>query len=207
MRSALLQPRLPRLLLLGTVELGLLPLRLAARILGGLLLLLAAVGVPAWLIQLVISLLGGGSGGGPAPAWAMVPLLAVAFPAGVLALHAASVPGPLTSAKREHATINDDETAQDSDEPDPDTESEPESDRSTAREYGQPLAWAYQALELDQDASLADVKAAYRRLAHVYHPDHNPGFTKRAAERFDAVNQAYDALLHRRATKQPAYGL
>ena len=49
------------------------------------------------------------------------------------------------------------------------------------------------ALELDDDADAAAVKAAYRRLAKANHPDMAPGDAG-AALRFQAVQAAYDVL-------------
>jgi DnaJ-class molecular chaperone len=37
-------------------------------------------------------------------------------------------------------------------------------------------------------------QASYRRLAQLYHPDHNPGFTEQAAEQFAAITAAYEVL-------------
>lgn len=51
----------------------------------------------------------------------------------------------------------------------------------------------YQILNVKRDASGADVKSAYRRLARQYHPDLNPG-NEQAAERFREVQEAYDVL-------------
>ncbi len=193
---------LPRLLLLGTLELGLLPLRLAARLVGGLLLAMAVIGLPAWLIQLAIRLLGGGTGGGPLPAWAMIPLLAAAAPAGVVAFRIAGIRGPLgrsEPAEADTETTYGYDAAAGWDEADAD-DGEAEPKGSVTSCTTEPLAWAYTALELDPRASLADIKAAYRRRAHVYHPDHNPGFTKQAAERFATITEAYEALVADRST-------
>ncbi|MGC8875157.1 MAG: DnaJ C-terminal domain-containing protein [Chloroflexia bacterium] len=51
----------------------------------------------------------------------------------------------------------------------------------------------YQILGVPRDASQADIKKAYRRLARKYHPDMNPG-DKRAEERFKEINEAYEVL-------------
>ena len=53
----------------------------------------------------------------------------------------------------------------------------------------------YKILGLNEYASSADVKGAYRRLALRYHPDKNPGNEKRAARIFMAVNRAYSVLI------------
>lgn len=51
----------------------------------------------------------------------------------------------------------------------------------------------YSVLGLKRDASEADIKKAYRKLARKYHPDVNPG-NKEAEEKFKAISQAYEAL-------------
>jgi curved DNA-binding protein CbpA len=48
-------------------------------------------------------------------------------------------------------------------------------------------------LELEVDAGFEEIKAAYRRLAKVNHPDTNPN-DGAAAERFQAVQAAYEVL-------------
>jgi tetratricopeptide (TPR) repeat protein len=52
----------------------------------------------------------------------------------------------------------------------------------------------YQLFELTPGASPIDIKAAYRRLARMMHPDLNPG-DRHAQTRFVTLNQAYQALL------------
>jgi curved DNA-binding protein len=51
----------------------------------------------------------------------------------------------------------------------------------------------YQTLGVARDASAADIKNAYRKLAMQYHPDRNPG-DKKAEERFKEINEAYQVL-------------
>jgi len=51
----------------------------------------------------------------------------------------------------------------------------------------------YQVLGLDRDASEADIKKAYRRLAMKYHPDRNPD-DKVAEDSFKEVKEAYEVL-------------
>ena len=51
----------------------------------------------------------------------------------------------------------------------------------------------YQNLGVTPTATAADIKKAYRKLAKIYHPDHNP--KRRSAEgRFKLLQQAYDTL-------------
>jgi DnaJ-class molecular chaperone len=59
----------------------------------------------------------------------------------------------------------------------------------------------YTALGLGSDASLADIKKAFRQKASQYHPDRNAAAD--AAERFRAVQEAYDVLSDE--TKRQAY--
>jgi molecular chaperone DnaJ len=51
----------------------------------------------------------------------------------------------------------------------------------------------YSALGVAKDASQADIKKAYRKLARELHPDKNPGDSK-AEARFKEVSEAYDVL-------------
>lgn len=51
----------------------------------------------------------------------------------------------------------------------------------------------YTALEVPRDATLDDIKKAYRKLALQCHPDRNPG-DKPAEERFKAATEAYEVL-------------
>jgi molecular chaperone DnaJ len=51
----------------------------------------------------------------------------------------------------------------------------------------------YAALGVSKDASAADIKKAYRKLARDLHPDKNPGDTA-AEERFKSVSEAYDVI-------------
>lgn len=51
----------------------------------------------------------------------------------------------------------------------------------------------YQVLGVAQDASAADIKTAYRKLARANHPDSNPGDDAKH-EKFKAVAEAYDVL-------------
>jgi molecular chaperone DnaJ len=51
----------------------------------------------------------------------------------------------------------------------------------------------YKVLEVARDASEADIKKAYRRLAMKLHPDRNPG-DKNAEEQFKEAKEAYEVL-------------
>ncbi|MBQ9388836.1 MAG: molecular chaperone DnaJ [Synergistaceae bacterium] len=51
----------------------------------------------------------------------------------------------------------------------------------------------YEILEVPRDASQADIKKAYRKLVHQYHPDSHPG-DKAAEEKFKKINAAYSVL-------------
>ncbi|MBK1735102.1 molecular chaperone DnaJ [Halorhodospira abdelmalekii] len=60
----------------------------------------------------------------------------------------------------------------------------------------------YEALGVAKNASDAEIKKAYRRMAQKYHPDRNPGDEK-AAERFKEAKEAYEILSD--AQKRAAY--
>lgn len=51
----------------------------------------------------------------------------------------------------------------------------------------------YKVLGVSEDASDADIKKAYRKLARTYHPDQNPG-DETAEKKFKEVSEAYDVL-------------
>ena len=51
----------------------------------------------------------------------------------------------------------------------------------------------YELLEIGRDATGAEIKKAYRKLALKYHPDRNPGDTE-AEEKFKLINEAYQVL-------------
>lgn len=59
----------------------------------------------------------------------------------------------------------------------------------------------YAALGLGSDASLADIKKAFRQRAALFHPDRNTAADAHA--RFRAVQEAYDVLAD--APKRQAY--
>jgi len=52
---------------------------------------------------------------------------------------------------------------------------------------------AFDALELESDATMDEAKAAWRRLAKANHPDVKPGDAE-AAERFRKVQAAWEVL-------------
>ncbi len=52
----------------------------------------------------------------------------------------------------------------------------------------------YQILGVPDNASPAEIKKAFRKLAFKYHPDTNPGNEQKAAERFKEINEAYGVL-------------
>lgn len=50
-------------------------------------------------------------------------------------------------------------------------------------------------LELGESATLKEIKSAYRRLAHRYHPDKQSGATEVDTERIKKLNWAYQVLM------------
>lgn len=51
----------------------------------------------------------------------------------------------------------------------------------------------YRVLDVDKDATDAEIKRSYRKLARQHHPDRNPGDAA-AEERFKAIQAAYDTI-------------
>jgi len=52
----------------------------------------------------------------------------------------------------------------------------------------------YETLEIEQSATLKDVKTAYKRLAILHHPDRNLGREKEATVKFREIAEAYEVL-------------
>jgi len=52
----------------------------------------------------------------------------------------------------------------------------------------------YQILGIPRNATKAQIKKAYRKLAMQYHPDRNPGKEQWANEKFKEINEAYAVL-------------
>lgn len=50
----------------------------------------------------------------------------------------------------------------------------------------------YETLGIKREATEAEIKSAYRKLARKYHPDVNK--TKEAEEKFKEINEAYEVL-------------
>jgi hypothetical protein len=194
------------------------PLRLLARLAfgaGALMMLAGAIVAPLWGIQMIISLLGGGDGSGPLPAWEMTLLLLAAIPAGFLLLCISGLLAPDSSSEPDRHNARragrekhrdppghhqQQNGAYDNHHTDHDGQQEPhepdEPDEPDWPDWPDPdsVERAYLALELGPDASLGEIKAAYRHLAHLYHPDQNPGFTRQAAQRFADIQAAYVTL-------------
>src|SRR6476620_7323223 len=64
----------------------------------------------------------------------------------------------------------------------------------------------YEVLGIPRDASEADIKQAYRKLARQYHPDRNPG-DKEAEAKFKDVQEAYGVLSDKeKKTKYDRFG-
>ena len=63
---------------------------------------------------------------------------------------------------------------------------------------GKDVLDAFALLELDGSASFGEVKASYRRLARLYHPDSNPG----NEEKFQQVQKAYETITGFKSQRQ-----
>ncbi len=61
---------------------------------------------------------------------------------------------------------------------------------------------AYKILEVDANASLDEIKSAYRKMAKRYHPDklrgQDPALVKGAEEKFRQVKNAYETLMNQK---------
>jgi preprotein translocase subunit Sec63 len=59
------------------------------------------------------------------------------------------------------------------------------------------LQHAFEILEIDESASLSEIKQAYRDLALIWHPDHytqNTSLHQKALGRMKELNAAYDCI-------------
>ncbi|GME37535.1 putative chaperone protein [Neofusicoccum parvum] len=52
----------------------------------------------------------------------------------------------------------------------------------------------YDILGVDREASQADIRKAYRRIALLHHPDRNPDDQENADAKFKAINEAHETL-------------
>jgi len=53
----------------------------------------------------------------------------------------------------------------------------------------------YAILEIEKDATTAEVKSAYRRLAKQFHPDKNPGREQEVEPKFKLISVAHEILI------------
>jgi curved DNA-binding protein CbpA len=65
-----------------------------------------------------------------------------------------------------------------------------------------PIKSPYQTLGVPPSATDAQVRAAYRRLVQLHHPDHNSG-SPESARRFEEVQEAYAQVLRERKKSPP----
>ena len=59
----------------------------------------------------------------------------------------------------------------------------------------------YEELGIKKEATVEDVKHAYRKLAKIYHPDKNPD-NEKAAKRFVRIAEAYEILSDKETRKE-----
>jgi DnaJ-class molecular chaperone len=52
----------------------------------------------------------------------------------------------------------------------------------------------YRVLGVRRSATVAEIKAAFRKKAQLYHPDHNPGKVEWANKRLAGIVEAYEVL-------------
>lgn len=64
----------------------------------------------------------------------------------------------------------------------------------------------YKLLGLDRLATVEEIKAAYRALAMIYHPDRNIGKEEEAEIKFKEIHAAYEILMERRNMFTPKLG-
>lgn len=60
----------------------------------------------------------------------------------------------------------------------------------------------YRILGVDQQATIEEIKVAYRALAMKYHPDRNPNDAT-AEDKFKEIHKAYETLMERRSLFTP----
>ena len=64
----------------------------------------------------------------------------------------------------------------------------------------------YKILGVNKNATEAEIKKAYRKLALKWHPDKNPNNREEAEEKFKKINEAYSVLSDKNKRKQYDHG-